>query len=133
MTRRLSIALTASLVLLAAGVVLTARLAPFTANASGTPVSDSTCAKCHKGVDLAGAPHEVLARTMDGFACSGCHGDATDHVSDPFEHHLQADVPAEKTAALCLACHQAGPTHVTAWADSKYACLLYTSPSPRDP
>jgi DmsE family decaheme c-type cytochrome len=121
MTRRLSIALTVTLAFIVAGVILTIRVAPDTATAAGTPVPDQACAKCHQGVGLTGAPHEVLARTMAGFACSGCHGDASDHVNDPFEHHLMTDVPAGKNAALCLSCHSTGPAHVTAWADSSYA------------
>jgi len=121
MTRRLSIALTAALVLLAAGIIITAHLSPDSAAAAGTPVSDQTCAKCHQGVSLAGAPHEVLTRTMSGFVCTGCHGDASEHVTDPFENHLLGEVPATETAALCLSCHQSGPAHVTGWAESKFA------------
>jgi len=85
------------------------------------PVRDRMCAGCHSGVTIAGSSHGVLSKTIPDGACEACHGSAAAHIEDPWKNPLNKGETAVRGAARCLACHQTGPDHVTAWVKSEFA------------
>jgi DmsE family decaheme c-type cytochrome len=92
-----------------------APVAPAPPQGPATNIGDTECLGCHDQFEkgYAGTPHH---RAMDPRTpaarqgCETCHGPASLHAEDPFEHSMRdlTTAPADEVNATCATCHRRG-------------------------